>query len=63
MWSLAVLHRHALYGDYRVTDGVLGRILAPKAAPPVSGVDRLCETSVVATPNLDFGVLCIECEI
>ena len=40
MWSLTVLHRHALYGDYRVTEGCW---VECESQVPVCGVDRLCE--------------------
>ena len=39
MWSLTVLHRHALYGDYRVTEGCW---VECESQVPTGGVDRLC---------------------
>ena len=41
MWSLTVLHRHALYGDYRVTEGCW---VECESQVPAGGVDRLCES-------------------
>ena len=40
MWSLTVLHRHALYGDYRVTEGCW---VACESQVPAGGVDRVYE--------------------
>ena len=40
MWSLTVLNRHALYGDYRVTEGCW---VECESQVRVCGVDRLCE--------------------
>ena len=38
MWSLAVPHRHTLYGDYRVTEGCWADYESTEV--PVVGVDR-----------------------
>ena len=40
MWSLTVHHRHALYGDYRVTEGCW---VACESQVPAGGVDRVYE--------------------
>ena len=40
MWSLTVLHRHALYGDYRVTERCW---VACESQVPAGGVDRVNE--------------------
>ena len=40
MWSLTVLHRHALYGDCQVTEGCW---VEWESQVPVGGVDRVRE--------------------
>ena len=40
MWSLIVLHRHALNDSRRVTDGYW---VECEVGTPAGGVDRLCE--------------------
>ena len=42
MWSLTVLHRHAVNGDYRVTERYW---VECESQVPAGGVDRLCEAS------------------
>jgi hypothetical protein len=44
VWSLTVLHRHALYDDYRVTEGCW---VACESQVPAGGVDRMGEECVV----------------
>ena len=43
MWSLTVLQRHALYGDYRVTEGCW---VECESQVPAGGVDRVWEGCV-----------------
>ena len=47
MWSLTVLHRHAVNGDYRVAEGYWVGCESHKRClqveVPAGGVDGLCE--------------------
>jgi hypothetical protein len=40
VWSLTVLHRHAVNGDYRVAEGYW---VECESQVPAGGVDGLCE--------------------
>ena len=52
MWSLIVLHRHALYGDYRVAERCW---VECESQVPAGGVDRLgeeCGGGLVVTDKI-----------
>ena len=45
------------------TDSLRGVGQSVNQRVPAGGVDRLRQSYIIGTPNLDFGVLCIEYEI